>query len=248
MVDIHSEETIYAGKKAWISVAHDITRHVRAQEIIKNALHEKEILLKEIHHRVKNNLQSLIHLIEMQAETISDPSSISTLEALRGRITAMALVHKKLYQEEDLARIDFREYLENLTANLFAFMPRGRDTSLNLNSKDLIMNINQAIPCGLIVNELVTNALKYAFPDPSTSEKTIQISLYKENKEFVLQVSDDGIGLPEGFNWRKTETLGLKLVNIWATFQLSGSIDVNTQAGTSFIIRFPAVKVSSKKK
>jgi len=205
---------------------------------LNDALVEKEVLLKEIHHRVKNNLQSLIYLIDMQAERIEDTEALHVIRDLQGRFRAMAIVHEKLYQSEDFAQIDFEDYLRDLAPHLLNALGNNRDISLRVDATNLVISVNIAIPCGLIINELVTNALKYAFPDPDVSGCEIGVALRLQDGEYVLTVSDNGAGLPSEMDWRATESLGLKLVNIWATHQLGGSIEVDTQQGTTFTIRF----------
>jgi two-component sensor histidine kinase len=154
----------------------------------------------------------------------------------------MALVHERLYQTEDLARIDFGGYLEDLTANLLYALGGGRDIALRVDAADLFINVNSAIPCGLIVNELVTNALKYAFPEDGDRDRDrdreICVVFESRDGEYVLVVSDNGVGLPPELDWRATESLGLKLVDIWATYQLGGSIELDTRQGTAFTVKF----------
>jgi two-component sensor histidine kinase len=220
------------------------------EEQLKSALRDKEILLREVHHRVKNNLQELIYMIDMQAETLRSPVSIQTLKDLQGRIRSVALVHNKLYQAEKLDQIDFGAYLEELTTHLFIAMAGGRVIRLNIEAAKVFIDLNTAIPCGMIVNELVTNALKYAFPTddvgslgrdrvrPLRPSPEIRVSFKSREGEYVLMVSDNGVGLPPEMDWRKTKSLGLKLVNLWATYQLRGSIELNTQNGTAFVIKF----------
>lgn len=205
---------------------------------LNSALAEKEVLLKEIHHRVKNNLQSLIYLIDMQAERIEDAEALRVTRDLQGRFRAMAIVHEKLYQSEDFAQVDFEEYLQDLAPHLLNAMGNNRDISLRVDATNLVIGVDTAIPCGLIINELVTNALKYAFPDPDMSGCEIDVALKSQDGEYILTVSDNGVGMPPELDWRATESLGLKLVNIWATYQLGGSIEVDTQQGTTTTIRF----------
>ena len=207
---------------------------------LQASLDEKEVLLREVHHRVKNNLQVLIYLIDMQSETIKAPEVIHALGDLQGRTRAMSLVHEKLYQSENLAQIDFGEYLTDLTSNLSHALVGDRGILLRVDAKNIFLNVNIAIPCGMIVNELVTNAFKYAFPEDKGMEEEceIRIKFSFQDDEYVLTVSDNGVGLPPELDWRTTDSLGLKLVNIWASYQLGGSIEVNTSNGTAFTIRF----------
>jgi len=186
----------------------------------------------------------------MQAETLRAPASIQTLKDLQGRIRSVAFVHNKLYQAEKIEKIDFGAYLEDLTTHLFSALAGGRVIRLNIEAANVFIDLNTAIPCGMIVNELVTNALKYAFPTDDVGSlgrdrvrslrpsPEIRVSFNSRPGEYVLMVSDNGVGLPPEMDWRKTKSLGLKLVNIWATYQLRGSIELNTQNGTAFLIKF----------
>ncbi len=225
----------------------DITERLRAEERLKTALAEKEGLVKEVHHRVKNNLIVLSYLINMQAKMVEDPVALGLLEDIQGRVKAMGLIHEKLYQAETLGQISLAEYLEDLTADLVHALRGKRPISLRVEAEAVFINVNVAIPCGLIVNELVTNALKYTFPEeltgfskPVRSEYKIRMDFRLGEGEYVLTVSDNGVGLPPDLDWRAAKSLGLKLVNGWATYQLRGSLEVKTQPeqGTAFKITF----------
>ena len=245
----------------------DITERAQAEEQIKAALAEREVLLREVHHRVKNNLQALIHLIDMQAETMADRELIPAFEDLQGRIRAMAMIHEKLYHSKDLALVDLGEFLDDLMARLYHVVGVARPIALRVRAADehhpegLCINVNVAIPCGLIVNELVTNALKHAFPAPPLSPPPagdpsrvaqqrwdgttegqggpeIWVEFRSKEGECVLVVGDNGVGLPPDLDWRTTGSLGLKLVNLWATYQLGGSLQVDARRGTVFSVRF----------
>lgn len=234
----------------------DITARKRAEELLKNALVEKDVLLKEVHHRVKNNLQTLIYLIDMETAAPKDPEVNQALTELQGRIRATALIHEKLYQTENSAQIDFEAYVDDLVYYLRQALAGNRDIIIRTEATPYFLKVNQAISCGLIINELVTNAIKYAFPsdlkppgglaDPVEQlPAEIVIKFVSQNNEFILTIYDNGIGLPEEFDWRKTELLGLKLVDIWATHQLDGSFEVelmtgaiSSRPGTMFTVRF----------
>ncbi|MCB0167418.1 MAG: PAS domain-containing protein [Anaerolineae bacterium] len=234
----------------------DITARKRAEELLKRALAEKEVLLKEVHHRVKNNLQTLIYLIDMQTVATKDPEVNQALAELQGRIRATALIHEKLYQTENLTQIDFEAYLADLVHHLRRALTGDRGITIRVEAASCSLEVNQAIPCGLIINELVTNAVKYAFPDELTPRDAmagqtdrppaeIVITFTAQNNQLVLTVHDNGIGLPAGYNWRETKSLGLKLVDIWARHQLNGSFEVEPgdvdsplRPGANFIIRF----------
>lgn len=221
-----------------VGVARDLRERKRAEEQIKAALAEKEVLLHELHHRVKNN---------MQAETQA-PETIYALKELQGQVRAMSMVHEKLYQAQNLAQIDFRDYVQDLTAHLHHALARGRPIALHVDTADeehpadIFIDVNIAAPCGLIVNELVSNALKYAFPEEreerGEKRNEIRVGFGLQEGEYVLTVSDNGVGLPPELDWRAAESLGLKLVNVWATYQLQGSLEVDTQDGTTFTVRF----------
>ncbi len=220
----------------------DVSEQKWAEEQIKAALAEREVLLREVHHRVKNNMQSLIYLIDMQMEMIDDPAVTHLLEDFQGRVHAMGLVHEQLYQAKDLAHISFGSYLENLTYQLAHALAGDRPVALRVIAEDASINVHKSLPCAMIVNELVTNALKYAFPPPlppPTGGEEIRVEFGAQENEYVLLVGDNGVGLPPDLDWQTSESLGLKLVNIWATYQLQGTLDVNTRDGTTFTIRFP---------
>ncbi|WP_250124130.1 PAS domain S-box protein [Chroococcidiopsis sp. CCMEE 29] len=215
----------------------DITERKQADEKIKASLKEKEVLLKEIHHRVKNNLQIISSLLKLQSGYIKDKHTLEMFKDSQSRIRSMALIHEKLYQSQDLSKVDFAEYITNLAANLFRSYeldPTAINSSLNVES--IFLEIDVAVPCGLIINELVSNSLKYAFPDRRKGE--IRIHLHSDNQhEIKLIVGDNGIGLPKDFDFQKTGTLGLQLVNNLVE-QLEGTIEVNGHSGTEFRIKF----------
>jgi PAS domain S-box-containing protein len=225
-----------------ILLLHDITREKEADERIKASLKEKEVLLKEIHHRVKNNLQIISSLLNLQSTYITDGQALGMFKESQNRVRSMALIHEKLYQSKDIARIDFAEYIRNLTGNLvrsYGFSPVM--VKLIIDADHISLGVDTAIPCGLIINELVTNSLKYAFPDGRNGE--IRITLKQDNGDgrYWLSISDDGRGLPESIELRKTSTLGLQLVTTLVD-QLNGTIEVKRENGTEFIIRFSELK------
>ena len=215
----------------------DITDRKRAEEKTKTSLQEKEVLLREIHHRVKNNLQVISSLINFQTADIRDKRDLAIFRELQNRIRSMSLVHEKLYQSKDLAHVNFKDYIRDLLKTLYRAhgVDKGK-IALKIAVKDVSLGIDVAIPCGLIINELVSNALKHAFPEGQ--EGKIKISLHPTNKsEVELIVSDNGIGLPEGFDFRKTESLGLHIVTILVEDQLHGKVEVDRTEGTTFKIR-----------
>jgi PAS domain S-box-containing protein len=223
-----------------VAVQQDITEHKLAEEHIQTSLREKEVLLKEIHHRVKNNLGIVSSLLQMQCRRTQDPQATAILRDSQNRIASIALVHEKLYRSADLANIDFAQYIPDLTTHLFdSYTVSSNYIKLNI-QVDASLDIETAIPCGLIINELVSNALKYAFPDNRTGE--IQVSLNQQNKyDLILKIRDNGIGLPANFDNKKVKTLGITLVQ-GLVKQLKGTIEINSHLGTEFKIKFTKSK------
>ncbi len=228
-------------------IARDVTDRKRAEEQIKQSLKEKEVLLKEIHHRVKNNMQIISSLLNLQSRYIKGKKALEMFQNSQARIRAMALVHEKLYRSQDLARINFVEYVNDLVKQLF----RSHGISpakikFNIKIKDVFLDINTAIPCSLIINELVSNSLKHAFPasakaaagKPNGRKGKIDIvfNLGEDNK-LLLMVKDNGIGLPDKIDIKNTTTLGLQLVTTLVE-QLGGTIEVDMKRGTTFKIKF----------
>jgi two-component sensor histidine kinase/GAF domain-containing protein len=210
------------------------------------ALHEKETLLKEIHHRVKNNLQIIHSMLNLQLPYIKDEQAIELFKESQNRVYTMALIHEKMYQSKSLAKIDLAEYIRNLTVNLFlSYGVSERVIKLTISVENFTFNIDTVIPCALIINELVSNSLKYAFPNSlgrTDQAAEIRIELcHGAGNKFILTVSDNGVGLPKGFKIQNCESLGLKLVSVLAK-QLKGSIRLNTSSGTEFAITFLELK------
>ena len=241
-VDLTGNTVEFAGKRVGQAMFRDITERKQAEEQIRQSLKEKEILLREIHHRVKNNLQIVSSLLAHQAEYIKDKNVIDMFTESQNRILSMSLVHEKLYQSNDLAKIDFHCYINDLVAGLFqSYEINAGKIKLNMHIENLQLDIDFAIPCGLIINELVTNSLKYAFPDNTEGE--INIAFLKTDENMLeLVISDNGIGLPKDLDFRKTESLGLHLVTILSENQLHGEINLNRSKGTEFQIKFRGIK------
>ncbi|MBM4240842.1 MAG: response regulator, partial [Euryarchaeota archaeon] len=214
----------------------DITERRKMEDQIKASLKEKEILLREVHHRVKNNMQIISSLIGLQSEYAGDKDVVEMFEDGKNRIRSMALVHEKLYQSENIAQIDFAEYIRSLITGLLNSYKLDDETiNLKLNVDKVLLDIDTAIPCGLIINELVSNSLKHAFPDNRKGE--VGVTLNSADKNFKLIVSDDGVGFPEDLEFTNTETLGLRIVNTLVA-QLDGDIQLDRSKGTSFEIAF----------
>jgi PAS domain S-box-containing protein len=229
--------TEYRGRPTVIATLLDITPAKEAEEKIRSSLAEKEVLLKEVHHRVKNNLQIISTLLDLQFEKIEDEHALNALKESQDRIKAMALLHEMLYQSSDLASIDFAKYIEKLALFLFnSHMADQEQITLNIDVGHINLDIDRAIPCGLIVNELVTNALKHAFPSGRQGDIAIRLQ-YRDDGRMRLTVSDNGTGLPPGVDFRNTNTLGLQLVNM-LTRQLAGDIELQNENGASFTLSF----------
>ncbi len=228
----------YNGRPAGIVTLVDTTEAKLADERIRASLAEKEVLLKEVHHRVKNNLQIISSLLDLQSEYIRDEESRAFIRESQSRIRSMALIHQKLYQSERFAFVDFREYIEELVEDLFVSYARGpQQVRLNVSVGDVTLGMDEAIPCGLIVNELVSNSLKHAFP--GGRKGTLTVSCHAgETGEIALTVADTGVGLPPGFDCRNAETLGLQLVTMLVR-QLGGQMAIDgVGGGTAVTIRF----------
>ena len=219
-----------------VNIVRDVTERKRAEEQIRASLAEKIVLLKEIHHRVKNNMQIISSLLELQSDSIADEASRKFISESQNRIRSMALVHEKLYHAESFASISFGDYIDSLTQYLFSTFVKDPDLILfTIDAGDFSLGIDEAIPCGLIVNELVSNSLKHAFPDGRKGEISVRCRT-EEDGRVALTVSDNGVGLPPDLDFRNTETLGLQLVTMLVK-QLRGDIELDG-AGTTFVIRF----------
>ncbi len=212
----------------------------RSTEQLKASLREKEVLLKEIHHRVKNNMQVISSLLNLQSGCVGNPEVEAVLKDSQNRVRSMALIHEKLYQSRNLSRIDFADYLRKLTDDLFRSYGLSPDRiALVTHAEGVSLGIDAAIPCGLIVNELVSNCLKHAFPNGREGE--VHVTLMPKNGMYELTVRDNGVGFPKGLDFRHTESLGLQLVTT-LTEQLDGTIELNANgAGTEFRILFSRV-------
>ena len=223
-----------------IGTVQDVTELKRTEEQIKAQLREKEVLLQEIHHRVKNNLQIISSLIKLQSKHIKDEEVLELLKDTRNRVQSMAVIHDRLYKSENFSRVDFAEYLQSLADHLFSsYGTDSKAIKLHVKVKDVSLDINTAIPCGLILNEIISNSLKHAFPDGRKGKIKIVMKSLKKN-EIELTVSDNGIGIPDDVDFRETESLGLHLVSILAEDQLRGKIKLDKTKGTRFQIKFKA--------
>jgi two-component sensor histidine kinase len=216
----------------------EVAERKRTEERIKASLQEKEVLLKEVHHRVKNNLQVISSLLDIQALSIHSPEAIEALEDSRHRVRTMAFVHERLYQSEDLSSIGAAEYVTNLVGHLFAAYEGRASADLCLQIETVFLDLDTAIACGLLINELVSNALKHAFPTGWEGAGKVRVALQSlEDGRLELQVSDNGVGLPGGLDPEQSESLGLRLVQM-LTQQLRGTLEVDRHAGTAVRITF----------
>lgn len=208
----------------------------QSREMVIKSLEEKEVLLKEVHHRVKNNLAIISSLLTMQARRVKDVKNIRAFKDSRDRVLSMALIHEKLYQSDDLRNINVEEYLRSLITKLMLSYGTGEDNiALEMDISIDTMEIDTLVPCGLLINELVSNSLKYAFLE--TLEGAISISLSKDGDRFALSVADNGDGLPDGFDIEASETLGLQIVYALVG-QLEGDMKIDRAGGTRFTVSF----------
>lgn len=217
-------------------IAHDVTEKKQAEEKIRESLKEKEVLLKEVHHRVKNNLQVISSILSLQCSYVSDPATLNILRESQNRVKSMAFIHESLYQTADLTKIDFAEYLSNLVRNLVhSYSIKPTRIQLEEDIQPLHLGLDASIPCGLIVNELISNSLKYAFPGKQDGKIFL---ILKHDSEIVsITVGDNGIGLSEDFDMENTNTLGLQLVTTLVD-QLGGTMERLPGAGTAFKFNF----------
>jgi two-component sensor histidine kinase len=217
----------------------ELIQRKQAEKKIKASLEEKEILLKEIHHRVKNNLQVISSLLYLQSKKAKSKKTLEMFKESQNRIKAMALIHEKLYQSEDIIHIDFADYISSLTSYLiksYRVNVNSWDISIDKEIGNVEINIDKAIPCGLIINELISNSLKHAFPDARKGEIKIQINSINNDQVFI-DVKDNGIGMPYDIDIKNVDTLGLRLVNTLIE-QLDGILEINRNGGTEYKIIF----------
>jgi len=215
-----------------ITLKEEISQRIDAEQRLRTLLDEKMILLKEVHHRVKNNLQIINSLLNLQSRYISDEKTLAAIRESQNRIRAMSMVHEKLYQTEDISDIDLGEYIRFLAESLFQFYgAKMQKITLTTDIPDIHADINIAIPFGLIMNELISNSLKYAFPEGNKGE--VVINIRREDHTLKVVYKDNGIGIPADLDWRNTRSLGLRLVRSLVE-QLNGKIELDKSAGTVF--------------
>ena len=224
--------------KANLKLQAEITERQRAEDKVKASLREKEVLLQEIHHRVKNNMQIIVSLLTLQCANIEDKCYLNMFKDAMDRIKSMALVHEKLYQSKDFTQVDIIGYIRSLVQNLILSHVAVSDkVSLKIDAQDVSLGLDSAIICGLIINELVTNSLKYAFQGDTKGEIRIGVELIDED-EVEIQVADNGAGMPEHFDIKNSSTLGLQIVTTLVEQQLDGKLSLVGGNGTQYRIRF----------
>jgi PAS domain S-box-containing protein len=235
--NINSSSIMIDNKKKSVGFFTDITKRKQAEEQLKKSLAEKEVLLKEIHHRVKNNMQIISSLLRIQAASTKNDKTREVFRALQGRIRSMSLLYEMQYKSKDLTKVDLAEYIRSLTTNLISiYRDNIRVINLKLDVKDVYLELKRAVPCGLIITELVSNSLKHAFSRLEKGE--IEVKMHPNSgKKYILTVRDSGKGFPEELDFRKTESFGLKLV-VDLIEQLNGSIELDRTRGTAFKVVF----------
>lgn len=227
-------DTVWEGRESLLIRLHDITRLRRYEESLRSSLREKDVMLREIHHRVKNNLQVISSLLNLQKYHLDDGRAVAALDDSIIRIKSMAMIHEKLYQTESMAHVNFSEYIGDLVSEIRSNYP-SEEIRFHCDLEDLELNINQAIPCGLIVNEALTNAMKHAFPAGSGD---VWISMHGRDGSVEVSVADNGVGLPESFDPSVDGGLGVELMLNLAS-QLDGDINIDGREGVRVTLRFP---------
>ena len=234
-------------EKFYCAIIRDITDSKQAENEIKESLREKEALLMEIHHRVKNNMQIISSLLSLQSRYIKDKDAFEVFKESQNRVKSMAMIHERLYNSKGLAKIDFAGYIKNLVDDLFgSYGVNQDDVKIDISADKIFLNADTAIPVGLIINELVTNSLKYAFPAENSDheESRIYIKFHRNSKNILLVVGDTGIGLPEDIDLQYSETLGLRLVRSLVD-QINGTIELRSNGQTEFRIIFTQIEQNS---
>jgi PAS domain S-box-containing protein len=241
--EIHDHFFEIEGRSTVLSIVRDVTERRRLEGEIKDSLREKEILLREIHHRVKNNMQLISSLIDIQSASIEAPELLRTFQETQNRIRAIALVHETLYESTDFSSLNIARYVTGLTGILFgAFAEVSGRVALKLDLEEVPLAVDTVIPCALVITELITNALKHAFPEERPGEIAVSLKRTADGRTCRLVIRDDGIGIPEDVDIRLTKTLGLQLVCGIVERQLRGTLEVRRRPGTEFVITFSEIE------
>jgi PAS domain S-box-containing protein len=219
-------------------IARDVTLRMQMEDRLKKSLKEKEVLLTEIHHRVKNNMQIISSLLSIQSQNISDPSIMNLFTDTQNRIHSIALIHNIMYKSKNLGSVDFEEYVQDLASILLRSLAVDREKiKLHIDAIDVRLDINRAIPCGLIINEIVSNSIKHAFPGERTGD--VRISFSGEDPDrYTLLVRDNGIGIDGNIDLDRTDSIGLTIVRD-LTLQLKGTLGIHNDNGTEIRVEFP---------
>ena len=221
----------------------EVKQRRAAEEVVRSQLDEKTILLRELHHRVKNNLQLIASMLSIQSRKVTDPPLALALSESRNRIRTMSLIHEKLWAAQDLSKIDLDALVRQIPSNILSLYRIAPGTvSISMNITRVSVDINTAIPLGLVLNELFSNALKHAFPDGRTGK--IVLTIQDVNDGLLVRFADNGIGMPQGYDWENPDTVGLILINSLVQ-QMQGTIEKESGAGTRFLIRLPEVAGAS---
>lgn len=223
-------------------IGFEITDRMAASNEISQSLKEKETLLQEVHHRVKNNLQIISSLLNLQSTYLKDDESKSVLKESQNRIKSMSFIHESLYMNKNFSSVDLKEYVKGLSSSLlYSYCLNPERMEIQIDVDELTLNLDQAIPCGLIINELVSNTFKHAYPDGAEGKLVIRIK--EKEGRMAIMISDDGVGIPENWNPEESESLGIQLVYT-LTEQLDGDIEFSGEKGTKYLITFDRIKTS----
>jgi two-component sensor histidine kinase len=225
----------------------EIAERMLMEDKLISSINEKDLLLKEVHHRVKNNMQIISSLLNLQSNYIENKEHLEVFKESQDRVKSMALVHEKLYRSKDFQSIDFADYIKSIASNLSSSY-KATNTDFKIKVHNISLDINNAIPCGLIINELVTNCFKHAFKTAESRDgpkNNVYIEFFKNEKKFMLIVGDNGIGFPKDLDFKNAHTLGLQLVNTLVN-QLDGNMKLDRKNGTTFIISFKELKYKER--
>ncbi len=217
-------------------VNQDITEHIQNETKINNLLKEKELILKEVHHRIKNNMSSIKGILSLQAETVKDPSIAAVLFEAESRIQSMMVLYDKLYRSDNFHEVSVKDYIPSLIDEIFNVFPNMKGIKVEKKIEDFFLSVQKILPMGIIINELITNIMKYAFVD--TNNAVINVSAFLNNKNVILILKDNGIGLPESIDFNTSTGFGMQLVSM-LTEQIDGTIKIERVGGTKFILEFP---------
>jgi PAS domain S-box-containing protein len=229
----------------WVAaVIRDISERMEAQQKIQASLREKEILLKEIHHRVKNNLQVIVSLLSMQSDRLLSEDARVALRESQNRVRSMALIHERLYRAEDLGGVDFGDYIHSLVSVLYrSYQTDHCHVNMQLDLDGIRLNIDTAMPCGLLINEMVTNAFKHAYI--GRTEGVLRVVLAREEDKILLSVADDGPGVPPGFDWQASDSLGMMLIQTLSK-QIKAELVMSGPPGTCYTLHFKELEYANR--